>query len=547
MINFNSFNKSAEDLEEASLKMKIAARGKAETELKKIGGEDAQMAAFLVNQGDMKELKKLMTKMPAATQSKIQSVLDKHLKEDCWDGYKQVGTKKKNGKQVPNCVPEESVKENAGMMRLGKRAKALKSQGKSLIMKPAKANMSKKFKDTVAAAAARNKEREKGNYKEEVELDETSPMIKDPEKRVFNDKKSAFVYKAKHGGKVQKRIYTDSRSGRQSISYQVVKEDPMSEGNQLDEVMSQKMLDKVRELSGGKRLSSAELRKFKKMAQDAIKKEKDTKKAEPPEKKEVGKTSTGKTRTGSADPSEKNIIMQLRKAQDVDGNTSIRVSPAGKSVKLNKSTIDKLLKQHDGLQKPKDKRMFTVNLIRALRKNEKLREETDLTEISAKMARRAAAASQAKAYTAGSGYQNPKQQKDADRLADKSDKATAHVAKRQGAKGVNRVNRMAGKMLGFEETDIDEASYKVPSNYAAMMAKKRKKAGTSEFGTHPDKKKEIKKEETDLDEKLETDGPNKLKNFDRNFSAAVKAKAGGGKASEYLTKKSLRSLPNVKI
>jgi len=26
----------------------------------------------------------------------------------CWDGYRQVGTKTKNGKQVPNCVPEDS-------------------------------------------------------------------------------------------------------------------------------------------------------------------------------------------------------------------------------------------------------------------------------------------------------------------------------------------------------------------------------------------------------------------------------------------------------
>jgi|LakMenEpi03Aug12_release.lakeMendotaPanAssembly.Ray.scaffolds.fasta_scaffold4182541_1 hypothetical protein len=23
----------------------------------------------------------------------------------CWDGYKQIGTKMKNGKRVPNCVP----------------------------------------------------------------------------------------------------------------------------------------------------------------------------------------------------------------------------------------------------------------------------------------------------------------------------------------------------------------------------------------------------------------------------------------------------------
>ena len=31
----------------------------------------------------------------------------KEFSEACWDDYKQVGTKKKNGKEVPNCVPEE--------------------------------------------------------------------------------------------------------------------------------------------------------------------------------------------------------------------------------------------------------------------------------------------------------------------------------------------------------------------------------------------------------------------------------------------------------
>ena len=32
---------------------------------------------------------------------------DYNIAEDgpCWPGYKQVGTKMKNGKQVPNCVP----------------------------------------------------------------------------------------------------------------------------------------------------------------------------------------------------------------------------------------------------------------------------------------------------------------------------------------------------------------------------------------------------------------------------------------------------------
>ncbi len=31
-------------------------------------------------------------------------------KDPCWDGYEQAGMKKKNGKKVPNCVPEKKKK-----------------------------------------------------------------------------------------------------------------------------------------------------------------------------------------------------------------------------------------------------------------------------------------------------------------------------------------------------------------------------------------------------------------------------------------------------
>lgn len=34
----------------------------------------------------------------------------------CWQGYKPVGTKKKNGRTVPNCVPKESLEETAPTM-----------------------------------------------------------------------------------------------------------------------------------------------------------------------------------------------------------------------------------------------------------------------------------------------------------------------------------------------------------------------------------------------------------------------------------------------
>ena len=32
------------------------------------------------------------------------------LNEDCWKGYKQLGMKEKNGKQVPNCIPIDENK-----------------------------------------------------------------------------------------------------------------------------------------------------------------------------------------------------------------------------------------------------------------------------------------------------------------------------------------------------------------------------------------------------------------------------------------------------
>lgn len=43
----------------------------------------------------------------------ITSIVEKKLEKDsddpCWDGYVQLGTKMKDGKEVPNCVPKESV------------------------------------------------------------------------------------------------------------------------------------------------------------------------------------------------------------------------------------------------------------------------------------------------------------------------------------------------------------------------------------------------------------------------------------------------------
>jgi len=42
------------------------------------------------------------------TFSELMNEFKKMKNDPCWDNYKMVGTKKKNGKTVPNCVPEEN-------------------------------------------------------------------------------------------------------------------------------------------------------------------------------------------------------------------------------------------------------------------------------------------------------------------------------------------------------------------------------------------------------------------------------------------------------
>ena len=82
-------------------------------------------------------------------------------------------------------------------------------------------------------------------------------------------------------------------------------------------------------------------------------------KAEPKAKR----TYVGGTRGEDDD----HIIMQLRKAQDTGGKSEVNVAK-GKSIKLPKTMIDKLLKTHDKLRKPEDKKKFMTMLNHELRK-----------------------------------------------------------------------------------------------------------------------------------------------------------------------------------
>lgn len=57
---------------------------------------------------------------------------EKQLDEKCWDGYKRIGSKKKNGKTVPNCVPvsesSNSAKQAATAINMKKKGVEPKNQ-----------------------------------------------------------------------------------------------------------------------------------------------------------------------------------------------------------------------------------------------------------------------------------------------------------------------------------------------------------------------------------------------------------------------------------
>ena len=71
---------------------------------------------------------KMMKKYAGEKQHTKKGVAYEEVDEACWTGYKQIGTKKKNGKQVPNCVPEEvEVNEGSESWEAGYKRRVVKT------------------------------------------------------------------------------------------------------------------------------------------------------------------------------------------------------------------------------------------------------------------------------------------------------------------------------------------------------------------------------------------------------------------------------------
>ena len=78
--------------------------------LQRGGSMGGQMTAYYVTDKNMNPVKESVAPNHNGKSAPFGSGYDE-LKEACWKGYKAVGGKMKNGKQVPNCVPESIVKE----------------------------------------------------------------------------------------------------------------------------------------------------------------------------------------------------------------------------------------------------------------------------------------------------------------------------------------------------------------------------------------------------------------------------------------------------
>ena len=112
---------------------------------------------------------------------------------------------------------------------------------------------------------------------------------------------------------------------------------------------------------------------------------------------------------------------------------------------------------------------------KAMKAGMKKEEVEQIDEISPGLARKAAAASQLKAiefsgYSGLANLYNKEGKKEGNRLDRKSDKAMDYIGKRQGQKGVDKVNRMVTRVVGEEVEQIDELKKSTLVSYVGKAA-----------------------------------------------------------------------------
>ena len=107
----------------------------------------------------------------------------KEFTEACWKGYTQKGMKPKNGRMVPNCVPEEDQQQNEVLSMQGRRALS---------------RAMKRRKNQLALARRRNRQRSAQN-----------PRLQNRAKRQARNQ----LFKRLSGGKKRSQLSPTRRAG----------------------------------------------------------------------------------------------------------------------------------------------------------------------------------------------------------------------------------------------------------------------------------------------------------------------------------------------
>ena len=173
----------------------------------------------------------------------------------------------------------------------------------------------------------------------------------------------------------------------------------------------------------------------------------------------------------------------LTAANYMEGEMNEEVEQVDEKIDLEKAKMGDVVKdfykskapQFKGKSMAKRREMAVAAKLGAER-DAGMREEVEqIDEISPGLARKAAAASQVKAiefsdYSGLSNLHNKEGKKEANRLNRKSDKAMDYIGKRQGQKGVDKVNRMVTRVVGEEVVTEAEGTVAVTPKEKALAA-----------------------------------------------------------------------------
>ena len=371
------------ELEEASLRKRIAQRGRIETKLLAMKDDDAKMAAFLINQDDQKELAKFLKSLDPKSRKAIEAVMN--------EGYVSHAQRK-------------------------------------------------------AVWASRNDEKEKKKMKKE-----------------------GTDFAAHRAAQSTAPTQAD-REKMRKVAQLLAKERKMKK-EELEAVEEAKYYD-----SGWRKVSGPRKDKYgnivKNAAKHLAKKGMAAAQSDKMNKEEVEQIDEAKTSIRVDIPYYDD---EPARAKKVASKHRVKVVDKGRDYQItgDKKNIVKFLMDKDTLEW--DKYDIEWNF-------PELFESVQIDELSNDTLR---------SYNAKAGKEAGELRRSTNRSPEDDKKWKNRIKGQQRA--VNTmVQRRKDATFGTKKEEVeqtDEArSYKVPSNYAAMMMKKRKKAGTSEFGRHPDKK-----------------------------------------------------------